>query len=322
MHPLLAPLAFLLERFLGYPNVLLDSVGHPVMWFGRLIDSLEVRLNKPERTDTERQQAGIVALIALLAATLVVTLIIVRFLALLEYGWVVEALLAVPFLAQKQLGEMVKAVADALGVSLEAGREAVSHIVGRDTRGLDESGVSRAAVESLAENASDGVIAPLFWLVLFGLPGIALYKAINTADSMIGHMDERYRDYGWASAKLDDLVNWIPARLTAVLITAGCFFVPGASPSSAWKATRHDAGGHKSPNAGWPEAAMAGALGFALGGPRDYDGETVDLPTMGDGRRQLRASDVLRSVALYKAMLNVTLALVIVIALLRMAGHF
>lgn len=322
MHPLLAPLAFLLERFLGYPKVLLDSVGHPVMWFGRLIDTLEVRLNKPERTDTERQQAGIVALIALLAATLVVTLVIVRFLALLEYGWVVEALLAVPFLAQKQLGEMVKAVADALGVSLDAGREAVSHIVGRDTRTLDESGVSRAAVESLAENASDGVIAPLFWLVLFGLPGIALYKAINTADSMIGHMDERYRDYGWASAKLDDLVNWIPARLTAVLITAGCFFVPGASPSSAWKAARRDARGHKSPNAGWPEAAMAGALGFALGGPREYDGETVDLPTMGDGRRQLRASDILRSVALYKAMLNVTLALVIVIALLRMAGHF
>ena len=122
--------------------------------------------------------------------------------------------------------------------------------------------------------------------------------------------------------KLDDLVNWIPARLTAVLITAGCFFVPGASPSSAWKAARRDAGGHKSPNAGWPEAAMAGALGFALGGPREYDGETVDLPTMGDGRRQLRASDVLRSVALYKAMLNVTLVLVIVIALLRMAGHF
>ena len=322
MHPFIAPLAFLAERLLGYPKLLLDTIGHPVIWYGRLIDSLDTRLNKAERADTERQQAGIVALALLLGVTLLASLLVVWFVGLIEHGWVIEALLAVPFLASRQLGEMVRDVARALRTSLDAGREAVGHIVGRDTRTLDEAGVARAAIESLAENASDGVIAPLFWLVIFGLPGIALYKAINTADSMIGHLDERYRDFGWASAKLDDLVNWIPARLTAVLLTAACFFIAGASPSSAWRAARRDARGHKSPNAGWPEAAMAGALGFALGGPRDYDGETVDLPTMGDGRRQLQAGDVLRSVALYKAMLNVTLALVIVIALLRMAGHF
>ena len=322
MHPFVAPLAFLLERFLGYPKVLLDGIGHPVMWYGRLIDYLEQRLNTTDRTDTERQQAGIVTLAVLLGVTFVVSLIVVRLLALLEYGWVVEAVLAVPFLAQKQLGEMVRTVASALGVSIQSGREAVGHIVGRDTTGLDEAGVSRAAIESLAENASDGVIAPLFWLVLLGLPGIALYKAINTADSMIGHLDDRYRDFGWASAKLDDLANWIPARLTALLMTTGCFFVTGASPSSAWKTARRDARGHKSPNAGWPEAAMAGALGFALGGPRDYDGETIELPTMGEGRRDLRASDILRALELYRATLNVALAVVVVVALLRLSGGF
>lgn len=322
MHAFLAPLAFLLERFVGYPRLLLDAIGHPVMWYGRLIDYLEVRLNKPERADTERQQAGMVALAVLVGVTLVASLVVVRVLALIEHGWVIETLLAIPFLAQKQLGDMVRSVSRALGISLADGREAVSHIVGRDTSNLDEAGVSRAAIESLAENASDGVIAPLFWLVIFGLPGIAVYKAINTADSMIGHLDDRYRDFGWASAKLDDLVNWIPARLTAMLLTAACFLVPGASPSSAWKAARRDARGHKSPNAGWPEAAMAGALGFALGGPRDYDGETIELPTMGDGRRDLRGSDIDRALGLYRAMLNVTLVVTFLVALLRWSGGF
>src|SRR5690606_23743679 len=150
----------------------------------------------------------------------------------------------------------------------------VSQIVGRDPESLDESGVARAAVESLAESASDGVIAPLFWLVLGGLPGIALYKAVNTADSMVGHRNERYRDFGWASARFDDLVNWIPARLTALLFAGAAFWVKGADPERSWTTALRDAGKHASPNAGWPEAAMAGALGFALGGPRSYDGET------------------------------------------------
>ena len=322
MHPFIAPLAFLAERLLGYPKLLLDTIGHPVIWYGRLIDYLDTRLNKAERADTERQQAGIVALALLLGVTLLASLLVVWFTGLIEHGWVIEALLAMPFLASRQLGEMVRDVARALRTSLDAGREAVGHIVGRDTRTLDEAGVARAAIESLAENASDGVIAPLFWLVIFGLPGIALYKAINTADSMIGHLDERYRDFGWASARLDDLVNWIPARLTALLLTAACFFIPGASPSSAWRAARRDARGHKSPNAGWPEAAMAGALGFALGGPRDYDGETIDLPRMGDGRADLDAEDVEKALGLYKAMLNVTFGILVVVALLRLSGHF
>jgi adenosylcobinamide-phosphate synthase len=228
---------------------------------------------------------------------------------------VLEILIATPFLAQKELGRAVRAVAEALRTSLGAGREAVSHIVGRDPQALDEAGVSRAAIETLAESTSDGVVAPLFWLILLGLPGIALYKAINTADSMIGHKSERYRDYGWAAAKLDDLINWIPARLTVVLLVIACFFTPHASPSKAWDAARRDARKHASPNSGWPEAAFAGALNYTLGGPRSYDGEMVDLPAFGTGKRDLVASDILRALQLYRMTLNVTLAASTLLAL-------
>jgi adenosylcobinamide-phosphate synthase len=318
MIPLIAPLALIIERYAGYPPQLLKLIGHPVIWFGRLIDFLEIRLNKPDKPDRERQEAGIVALLTLLLATLVASVLVLQVTHSVPFGWVLEALLATPFLAQKELGRAVRAVAEALGMSLEDGREAVSHIVGRDPVQLDEAGVSRAAIETLAENASDGVIAPLFWLILFGLPGIALYKAINTADSMIGHMDARFKDFGWASARLDDLVNWIPARLTAMLFTIACFFVPKASPGAAWSTARRDAPKHNSPNAGWPEAAMAGALGFGLGGPRSYSGEFVDLPAMGDGRRELGPDDILKATRLYETMLWVAFALVAIQAFLRL----
>jgi adenosylcobinamide-phosphate synthase len=316
MSVFIPPLALIAERWLGYPEQLLKSIGHPVMWFGSLIDGLERRLNRPERDSRQRRDAGIVALAILLVVVFILSFVVQQFVRGLPLGWVLEMLLAVPFLAQKELGRAVTAVAEALRNSLEAGREAVSHIVGRDPHELDETGVARAAIETLAESTSDGVVAPWFWLLLFGLPGIVLYKAINTADSMVGHMDARYHDYGWASAKLDDVVNWIPARLTAVLITLACFFVPHASPSLAWAAVRRDAGRHASPNAGWPEAAMGGALGFALGGPRSYQGEVVDLPVMGQGKTALVGSDILRAVQLYRATLNVLLALSIVLALM------
>lgn len=305
MDPFIAPLALFIERRIGYPTSLLARIGHPVMWFGALITFFETRLNTPERTPQQRKLAGIVALALLLLAVLIVTVGIRTMLSWLPFGWVLEMLIATAFLAQKELGRAVTAVSDALRVSLSEGREAVSQIVGRDPQALDEAGVARAAVETLAESTSDGVIAPWFFLVLFGLPGIAAYKAINTADSMIGHLNERYRDYGWAAAKLDDVVNWIPARLSAMLITAGCFFVLGASPSAAWATARLDAKKHESPNAGWPEAAFAGALGFQLGGPRSYDGELVDLPAFGTGKSALGASDILRAVSLYGATLSV-----------------
>ena len=316
MDPLISPLALALERQLGYPQRLVETVGHPVMWFGKLISFCETRLNTPDRAPAQRKLAGIVALGLLLLSVLIVTVGIRTVLSWLPLGWIIEMLLATAFLAQKELGRAVTAVSDALRTSLEAGREAVSHVVGRDPQALDEAGVARAAVETLAESTSDGVVAPWLFLVLFGLPGIALYKAVNTADSMIGHLDDRYRDYGWAAAKLDDLLNWVPARLSAVLITAACFFVPGASPGQAWATARRDASKHESPNAGWPEAAFAGALGFKLGGPRSYNGELVDLPAFGDGKSGLGASDILRAILLYRRTLDVLLVLSAILALM------
>lgn len=316
MDSLIAPLALAIERRLGYPQKLADTIGHPVVWFGKLISFCETRLNTDARTGPQRKLAGLVALALLLLCVLIVTVGIRTILSWLPFGWLVEMLLATAFLAQKELGRAVEAVSEALRQSLSAGREAVSHVVGRDPQALDEAGVARAAVETLAESASDGVVAPWFFLVLFGLPGIALYKAVNTADSMIGHLNDRYRDYGWAAARLDDVLNWIPARLTAMLITIACFFVPGASPSKAWATARRDARKHESPNAGWPESAFAGALGFQLGGPRSYDGEMVDLPAFGTGKTALGASDIMLALLLYRRTLDVLLATSALLALM------
>ncbi len=316
MDPLISPLALAIERQLGYPQSLVARIGHPVIWFGKLITFCETRLNIPSRTPAQRRLAGIVALGLLVLSVLIVTVGIRTILSWLPLGWVLEMLLATAFLAQKELGRAVSAVSEALRSSLDAGREAVSHVVGRDPQALDEPGVARAAIETLAESTSDGVVAPWVFLLLFGLPGIALYKAVNTADSMIGHRDARYRDYGWAAAKLDDVLNWIPARLSAVLITAACFFVPGASPGRAWATARRDAQKHDSPNAGWPEAAFAGALNFQLGGPRSYDGELVDLPAFGDGKAGLGPSDIMLALLLYRRTLDVLLGVSAVLALM------
>jgi adenosylcobinamide-phosphate synthase len=314
MHALAATLALLLERVAGYPRPLFTAVSHPVIWMGKLITVLDTQLNRPELGGPRRKRNGVVALILLLLATLIPTVLITAITRQLPVGWIIEAILATSLLAQKELGRAVRSVADALDRSLAEGRLAVSGIVGRDPDQLDAAGVARAAIESLAENASDGVIAPLFWLMALGLPGIALYKAINTADSMIGHKSERYLDFGWASAKLDDLVNWIPARLTGLLFALAALLVRGASPRGAWNAMFEDAAKHDSPNAGWPEAAMAGALGFALGGPRAYDGEMHDLPTLGTGRTDLASADIRKALELYSAMLNVTLGLCVALA--------
>jgi adenosylcobinamide-phosphate synthase len=183
---------------------------------------------------------------------------------------------------------------------IEAGRQAVGAIVGRDTADLDEAGVSRAAIESLAESFSDGVTAPLFWMVIGGLPGAALYKTINTADSMIGHKDSRYRAFGWAAARLDDLVNLPASRLSALLLVTAAALVPDADRAGALRSVLRDGRTHRSPNAGWPEAAMAGALGLRLAGPRTYDGEVVDDHWMGDGRAEATPSDILRALRLFR----------------------
>jgi adenosylcobinamide-phosphate synthase len=272
---------------------------------GALIGWLESRLNQR----SNRRARGVAMLLLLLLTGLAASLLVITITRRIPFGWVLEALLASSLLAQRELGRAVKAVADALNLSLESGRRAVSQIVGRDPDALDDSGVAKAAIESLAESTSDGVVAPLFWLLVGGLPGIVLYKAANTADSMVGHRNERYGEFGWASARFDDLMNWAPARLTALLVAGASFLVPRADPEHAWSTALRDAKKHASPNAGWPEAAFAGALGFTLGGPRVYDGEVHDLPAFGDGRAGLTALDILKSLELYWIAMNVLLGL-------------
>ncbi len=308
---LIAPLALLIERVTGYPPGLYRLIGHPVTWIGALIGWLELRLN----SGPHRRWKGLIALAFLLLTMLAIGLLVTVVTRRIPFGWVLEAGLASTLLAQRELGRAVKAVADGLQLGLGPGRTAVSHIVGRDPDQLDEPGVARAAIESLAESSSDGILAPLFWLLIGGLPGALIYKAANTADSMIGYRSERYLEFGWASARFDDLLNWIPARLTALLLAGAAFFVRGADPERAWSVALRDAKRHDSPNAGWPEAAYAGALGFQLGGPRSYDGKVHDLPSFGDGRVDLTASDILKSLELYWLFLNLLLAVVIGLAL-------
>lgn len=313
MSVLVALIALGFERVAGYPDALVARIGHPVIWMGRLIALSDRHLNDRTRA------RGVLALLLLLGATAAVSGALAALCRALPFGFVLEALLASTLLAQKSLADAVAAVATALRRSLADGRIAVSHIVGRDPEQLDEAGVARAAIESLAESTSDAVVAPLFWLLLLGLPGIALYKAANTADSMIGHKTERHLQFGWASARFDDLLNLVPARLSALLIAVAAIFVRAADPRAAWRTALRDARKHESPNAGWPEAAMAGALGFALGGPRSYAGEMIDLPRFGTGRADLGPDDTAAALRLYRAVLNLLLLLLGALALLALA---
>ena len=294
--------ALLLEAALGYPQALYARIGHPVTWIGGLIAWLDRSLNREGSGFAARRAAGIAALAVLLAITASVALALAALCRLAgPLGLAPLALLASSLLAQRSLHEHVAAVAEGLERDgLAGGRSAVAMIVGRNPQSLDEAGVARAAIESLAENYSDGVVAPAFWLGLAGLPGIALYKAVNTADSMIGHRTERHLAFGWAAARLDDLVNLPASRLTALLIVASAALDRDADAGAAWRAVRRDAGRHRSPNAGWPEAAMAGALGLRLAGPRVYGAVTVADGWMGDGRAEADASDIRRALRLYR----------------------
>lgn len=313
MHFIVAALALLIERFIGYPDALHRAIGHPVEWIGRFIGWLDQRFNPADRPAS--RLTGIIALLALLLVTGGLAVAIAMLLRRLPYGWIAEALIATAFLAQKSLSDHVRAVADGLVTSLDQGRKAVSRIVGRDPQALDRSGVSRAALESLAENASDGIVAPAFWLAIGGLPGIVLYKAINTADSMIGHKSPRHLSFGWASARLDDLVNLPCSRLTGLFFTLAAGFTGLANMRASFAAMIRDAQRHVSPNAGWPEAALAGALGIKLGGPRSYGGRHVDLATMGAGKDDLDESDIARGLTLYGRALTLLTALAVLLAL-------
>jgi adenosylcobinamide-phosphate synthase len=298
----IAFLSLAIEIRLGYPARLFSIISHPVTWFGKLIACLDKTLNRAADTDRQRRIWGVVALVVLVLVPAAIAFAVETVLWEIPLGFVVIAMLASTLLSQKSLADHVKAVADALDDDgLPAGRKAVSMIVGRDPDNLDEAGVSRAAIESLAENFSDGIVAPAFWLGVGGLAGGVAYKAANTADSMIGHRTPRHEAFGWAAARFDDLINLPASRLTALLIVLGAFFVEGASPKNAWSAVWRDAKKHRSPNAGWPEAAMAGALGLALAGPRVYGGVLVDDVFMGAGRREATSADIRRALKLYWA---------------------
>jgi adenosylcobinamide-phosphate synthase len=293
-------LALLIEAMVGYPDRLYRAIGHPVTWIGRLIGTIDLSLNHESSNNASRRWAGAAALLIVITVVAAVAFVIEHGLLLLPWGIVAAALVASTLIAQRSLYHHVGRVAAALerdGVA--AGRAAVAHIVGRDPAALDEAGVARAAIESLAENFSDGVVAPAFWLAVGGLAGGAAYKAINTADSMIGHRTPRHEAFGFAAARLDDLVNLPASRLSALLIIAAAAITPGASPRAAWRAVMRDAPHHRSPNAGYPEAAMAGALGLALAGPRVYGGIEVTDAVMGNGRREATAADIRAALTLY-----------------------
>lgn len=300
-----------IEAAVGWPAPLYAAIGHPVTWIGRLIGLLDRRLNDDAAPEADRRRAGLIALTIVLAVTggiawalqALVFWTLPKILAVLVVG-----AFAASLPAQRSLHEHVAAVADGLSRDLDEGRRAVAMIVGRDTTVLDEAGVARAAIESLAENFSDGIVAPLFWTAVLGLPGGALYKAANTADSMIGHRTPRHEAFGRAAAKFDDVVNLPASRLSALWLAIAAAIRPGTSARAAIEAVRRDAGNHRSPNAGWPEAAMAGALGIALAGPRSYHGETYEGAWMGDGRRDLAATDIRRALSLYRTALAVQAA--------------
>ena len=304
MYPFTTLVAVALDAACGYPQWLFARVGHPVSWIGRLIARCEAHWNDPRLSFAERRRNGVLALAVTLFATATVTLALVALArGLLPAPWsaVLVGLAASTLIAQRSLNDHVAAVAHALEADgIDAGRIAVAQIVGRETAALDTAGVSRAAIESLAENYSDGVVAPVFWLLVGGLPGAALYKTINTGDSMVGHRSERYEAYGWASARLDDIVNLPASRLAAVFIIVAAALLPGCNAKGAARAVARDARCHRSPNAGWPEAAMAGALGLRLAGPRIYGGETVDDRWMGDGRAAATADDIYRGLHLFR----------------------
>lgn len=295
-------LALGLDAVLGDMKWLFRVIPHPVVVIGRAIAWLDRRLNRPELSEIQRKRRGIVLVLALLSAGVVIAAAISFVARVLPHAWIAEVFIAATLLAQRGLFEHVDDVARALQHNgLEAGRYAVSRIVGRDPQSLDEHGVCRAAIESLAENFSDAVVAPAFWYVLFGLPGLLAYKIVNTLDSMVGYRNDKYRAFGWASARLDDVMNLVPARLAGLIIALSALVAARGNPLRAFSTMFRDARHHKSPNSGWPEAAMAGALGLALGGPRKYPGLVVDEKWIGKGRARATFADIDRALHLFSA---------------------
>ena len=288
---LLAALA--LDALIGDPRWL----PHPVRLMGWLTGLLDRALNRERLGEAARVILGGIAVVLVVGASAAAGWAVAHYAAMLAWGWLAELALVTTLIAQRNMADHMVRVARALDAGVEPARDAVRHIVGREVHALDEHAIARAAIESGAENYSDGVVAPAFWYLLLGLPGLLAYKAINTMDSMIGHRSPRHHAFGRAAARIDDAVNWVPARIAGGLVALAALVVPGAAPVKAWRTMLRDAPRHSSPNAGWPEAAMAGALGLALLGPRQYEGEAAaDEAWLGDGRREATAADLRRTV--------------------------
>ena len=299
-------LAMLLDAAFGEPKWLWSRMPHPAVLMGRAVGWLDTRLNNRTRA------MGVLAVSVLIlgAAALAFVLVAVP-------GFWVEVLVGAVLLAQRSLVDHVQAVGDALRLSLGDAKRAVAMIVGRDVRDMDRSAVARGAIESGAENLSDGVIAPAFWFAVAGLPGLLIYKVVNTADSMIGYRTPKHEAFGWAAARLDDVLNWIPARLTAFLM----WLLAPKRPE--WASIRRDAKLHRSPNAGWPEAAMAVALGVSLSGPRSYDGQMQDFAWVNPkGRKDIGPDDVDRAVGMLWATWALALMAVVAVAIATRIGWF
>jgi adenosylcobinamide-phosphate synthase len=294
--------ALALDALIGDPDFLWRRISHPVAIFGIGIATLDRWLNRSAWTFTRRRIAGVAALLVLLAVVIVPGHMIEALLRTLPWGNVWIALVASVFIAQRSLYQHVARVRAAFeSGGSAAARRAVAMIVGRDPESLDQAGICRAAIESSAENFSDGVVAPALWFALFGLPGLLAYKAVNTADSMIGHRGERYEAFGWAAARLDDVLNFIPARLSGLII-ALAVPIAGGSIATALRVMMRDSRMHRSPNAGWPESAMAAALGLALAGPRRYGATIVDDPFLNAaGRRDAEPADIARALRVFVA---------------------
>jgi adenosylcobinamide-phosphate synthase len=310
--------ALFVDAFAGEWGPVFRYIAHPVAAIGALIGALEKRLNREQRSAMDRRLRGLIVVLFVAALCAAIGWAILLATRAGRFGWLVELAVVALLLAQRSLFDHVLAVATGLESGVEGGRKAVARIVGRDPETLDAPGVARAALESLFENFADGVVAPAFWYVVAGLPGLMAYKAINTADSMLGHRSPRFADFGFAAAKIDTAANYLPARLSAAIICIAALFTPTARPGAALSAVIKDARRHRSLNAGWPEAAAAGALDLALAGPRRYGGVVVDDAWMGSGRARATHADIRRGLILFGVACLVHIVLIALLALLRL----
>jgi len=308
--------ALALDGYVGDMTRLFRVVKHPVVWIGDLISFLEEKLNRDNRSEVNRTIRGFIVVCFVVTLCLSIGFVVSWLGQNYPFGWAVELFLVVSLVAQRSLFTHVRKVASALKKNgLSAGREAVSHIVGRDPDQLDEAGVARAAIESLAENFGDGVVAPVFWYVLFGFPGLLIYKACNTMDSMIGHKSDRYKSFGFTAARLDDVLNLIPARLSGFWIIIASLFIPTSAPIKGLKVMFRDARKHRSPNAGWPEGAMAGVLDIRLAGPRKYREGQANDPWVGDGNADIGPKEIRSALQVYTVACLVNAGVVAIFAI-------